>query len=253
MYVRWSSFIPINNILSIRSRNAALLLESNTFGNLLTENSLAKVYLLTPFWFSSLLPISLFSFSTSLYSLTFLMSLLFLSLPRPFLFSSFLLLCLTVCFSTFFLSLLHLAPLKVFTNDAAQNLRVERSQHSLQDCRMMEFEASNKVIPVLWDYSNRTLELEAWKILQSFMLIYLLQKTTFLPSSHVHFLGWPLVPFSQCFLWERMCSLATTQHWKNFVLHQKLWESMRITVLKAEIIFCLNFCIFTSSVHLIRQ
>lgn len=149
LYVRWSSFIPISNILSIRSRNSALLLESNTFGNLLTENSLAKVYLLTPFWFSSLLPISLFSFSSSLYSLTFLMSLLFLSLPCPFLFSSFLLLCLTVCFSTFFLSLLHLAPLKVFTNDAAQNLRVERSQHSLQDCRMMEFEASNKVIPVL--------------------------------------------------------------------------------------------------------
>lgn len=96
------------------------------------------------FPFSSLLPIYLFYLSSCLYSLISFLTVFSQFFPSPFLFSSFLLLCHSAFYRV--LSLLHLAPLKVYASAAAWHLWVERRQCPLQDSRTTESEASNKWI-----------------------------------------------------------------------------------------------------------
>lgn len=114
-------------------------------------------------------------------------------------FPSFLLFCHSAFYGVF--SLLHLAPLKVFADAAAWQLWEEGRQCPQQDCRTMESEASNKGIgsnSLLWGYSNRTVELPAWKNPSILNAPFLALETFAAPP--VNFLGWSLLPFSQNFM-----------------------------------------------------
>lgn len=215
--------------------------ELSTFGVLPHKN----------FPFSSLLPIYLFYLSSCLYSLISFLTVFSQFFPPPFLFSSFLLLCHSAFYRV--LSLLHLAPLKVYASAAAWHLWVERRQCPLQDSRTIESEASNK-----WIGSNSL----SLRLQQQDSGTACLENSSSPECSFpcfgnfcCHSCSFSGLTLGSLFpeFYGNFCVFDYHTALKTPRLPQKLWEKLRITVLNAKILFASSFKFYTSSVHLSRK
>jgi len=142
-----SSFILVHNIFIIISRNSeALLQEINTYGNFFTDSSVTKVYPQNCLDFFSFANFFLFFLQLFLSFNTFLICLYFCPLLFGVSFfpdsdSCVLQSAFLESFFRFFIWL----PLSIY-QCCCMKLLVERSQHSLQDCRTTEAEDANKGI-----------------------------------------------------------------------------------------------------------